>query len=399
MPVSLPPCTRAVPVTLAAVAILGCWPQAALALPSDCAQAHTNAELAPVVENAGQALLNPNPAVREKGLSRLQDLQQILLCLDEPADRALVGRLARFLATAAFLEQDLEDTERWVAAARLAAPGGSWPKEAPVRLAVTVDEPELQWTDLGNGFSIGRTETLYSSGRPLTSAAAPAGVPHLVQIADRDGSVLAAWWQDGALFPEEVLSDEPGTPSPPPSDDPPLQRCIGFDAHHVHLLAEQSKASLKGDPAVHDRAMDRLEALIPCLTQPLPADDWASLVRIEAIQRFDESNGDPSAWLSWLETAHSLSGNTDLLEDRPDIQSAYQTYRVPLSASAVQVPPSTFLVDGVMVQSMPDLRGTHILQRRTDGGLESRWWTDNRLPEDWLGSNTSEPSSRRRGKR
>lgn len=161
-------------------------------------------------------------------------VQEDLPCLTEAASPSLFARTGRFLGGLAFLDQDEDRVWAWVQTEWRADPGlGPTPEfpaghpfhqarrdvlERPTR--APLGPPGAHW-DLPPGGSA------RIDGLPSAAPVATPELPHLVQILDRRGAVIRAWWQDGAAFPEDAVITggrvPTAKPTPVPADRALLQ--------------------------------------------------------------------------------------------------------------------------------------------------------------------------------
>lgn len=135
-----------------------------------------------------------------------------LPCLGTPAPRDTLALYARSRATAAFFGQDEELALRWSRAAKFTWDGGPWPaligEEHPVTLLTEDMGPPLWGGPEDKQLAAGRDGAVFANGVFLARPRLAAEVPFLVQVFDRRGGRVRAYWQDGAAFPEDLL--EPG---------------------------------------------------------------------------------------------------------------------------------------------------------------------------------------------
>ena len=141
-----------------------------------------------------------------------------LLCLDERADPAGIARLSRQLALTFFFDQDEDAMRRWSMLSRALAPDLPWyadmAEDYPFRTLFNEFEiaeaagPDASLLPPKNG-------GLFWNGRYTDSVEAPMEMPALVQVADKKGVWIQAWWQDGSAWPEGLLGP-PGIPPKAP---------------------------------------------------------------------------------------------------------------------------------------------------------------------------------------
>jgi hypothetical protein len=194
--------------------ILGLLAGVAFALDPACAPgSYDEGKLQGALERAEAALLSGNV---EPARVELIDAHRQVLCLPAVAKPSQVSRLSRDLALAFFYDQDDDAARRWGLSSRYAAPlpwdDATFPEGHPFRDGVDgAEEPPLGGPD-GKGLAYPKKGAVFANGKLLAAPKAPAEVPLLVQVADKDGAIVASWWQDGAAFPESVI----GPPGPAP---------------------------------------------------------------------------------------------------------------------------------------------------------------------------------------
>lgn len=198
------------------------------ALAQDCPErweaARMDAELA-----AADAALAAGDV--DTGRAHLSTAHRQALCLDAVVRPSQVARLSRSLALAFFYDQDGDATRRWGLSARQASPALPWdetrfPPDHPFRAEVEDgDLPALAGPE-GVGLAFPKKGAVFAAGHLLTAPLARIEVPLLVQVTDKDGAVVDAWWQDGAAFPERGLGPAGAAPSAPkwfvPEAAPPV---------------------------------------------------------------------------------------------------------------------------------------------------------------------------------
>ena len=143
--------------------------------------------------------------------SALTTIHDKLECLSVVASREDFARYARAEATIGFLSQDEDRSLRWGRAAKFADPDGAWPVIIPEGHPVTTlpDDvgPPLWGSPDGKQFNGGRGDSIFANGVFIASPRLASEVPFLVQRFDRRERFVAAYWQDGAAFPDDVLED------------------------------------------------------------------------------------------------------------------------------------------------------------------------------------------------
>jgi hypothetical protein len=130
--------------------------------------------------------------------------------------------LAKFAIRRAFsyaLDLDENETQRWANLARAVDPQVDWPAYVPadhvVRQTFTTLAPAEAVTAQG-GLVIPPGGGVFLDGRFLTAPVAEPELPHLLQVGDAMGRMVVAQWQDGTVFPEELLGPPLAEPPEPP---------------------------------------------------------------------------------------------------------------------------------------------------------------------------------------
>lgn len=156
-----------------------------------------------------------------------------LRCARVPATPDDVGRLARQLALVGFFAQDTDEVEVWGLLARQTVGGAPWPADVPMpesfftMLEQVADPPAVR---AEGGLAAPRGGGVLLDGFLIREPVAVATSEHLGQLVDKRGVVVSTWWQQGASFPDELLTPEPTAlevprwyvaPVPPPPGDRP----------------------------------------------------------------------------------------------------------------------------------------------------------------------------------
>ena len=153
------------------------------------------------------------------------DARAEMRCLKTIVDPSDITRIARQLGLLAFFDQDEAGASRWGLLAKQADAGLPWPesvgKDHPFRVLLDdVDRP-IPGGPEGKGLIPPKKGAIFMSGEILFEPVAPAEVPQLMQHIDNKQQVLETYWQDGAAFRDEILSDEPGPYKAPKWYTPP----------------------------------------------------------------------------------------------------------------------------------------------------------------------------------
>lgn len=152
--------------------------------------------------------------------SQLNAIRDRLPCLEEVVDRELFALFARSNAIVYFYGQDEEQAGRWAQASKLAAPALAWdeklfPPNSQVRTVLDATPlPEVE--GLGQGLAAPKGGGVFVNGQFIGRPEAWPDVPVLVQVFDRSGAPVEAFWQEGAAFPERLLTARTEE-LPPPS--------------------------------------------------------------------------------------------------------------------------------------------------------------------------------------
>lgn len=160
--------------------------------------------------------------------------------------------------------------------------------------------------------------------------------------------------------------------------------CTAWAPAEVARWGARASAAIDAeDVAGHAAVWRELESALPCLSGPIPRDDWAELLAGLALVE----NATGGAWREPLSTALSLS---------PSLRSGLPE---PLASFAVAegAPPGEAVdgwwVDGVAVTAAPDLRGgLHLVQRPVAGGWETVLVRSGAWPDGWLAPAEAPPS-------
>lgn len=167
----------------------------------------------------------------------LHEVRDRLTCLVVPASTATLARHAVLEALAAWKDQDEDEALRWARGAHWIDPGHAWPSivtaSHPLRTLVAArgEAPVTGPTD--QGLVVPRGGAVLLSGRLATRPRAPVAVPLLVQVVDRDRTIVTASWQDGTAFAPWLLG-------PPVVVAPPRWLETGPSAGAVRVEATET---------------------------------------------------------------------------------------------------------------------------------------------------------------
>lgn len=140
-------------------------------------------------------------------------------CLRDRVHPNHLVRFARQMATSSFFDQDELEMAYW-AQLGFVNPDVRWPDsispDHPVRDQLDFIEPETPLTADGD-LSVPKGGGVLIDGYLVVAPVATPDTPHFVQVLDRDGNVIDSYWQDGVVFREKWLAEEPtgatlGTP-------------------------------------------------------------------------------------------------------------------------------------------------------------------------------------------
>jgi hypothetical protein len=137
----------------------------------------------------------------------LGSMKGAMPCSVDRLHPAHIARFARLMAIDAFHEQDDFSMVRWgrlSSVARSPWPDGYGPDHAVREALSYVELPE----DVRPPGQVVRPPSgggMLVDGRLLQTPEVPGEMPHFVQIVDRTGWVVSAYWQDGGLFPPDWI--------------------------------------------------------------------------------------------------------------------------------------------------------------------------------------------------
>ena len=142
------------------------------------------------------------------------------------------------------------------------------------------------------------------------------------------------------------------------------------------LVAEAKAAVDRDDLVSFAEARRNLFHDLPCLEGPLPVDAWARFLLDEAVVGYALGEG----WEAPLGTALTL---TDL--PRAELPQELRDWvAVPRPAvGAGSLAEGAFLLNGRLLDSVPDLTGVHVVQRQEGGLWTTRVLRDTPFPDDW----------------
>ncbi|MEQ1568904.1 MAG: hypothetical protein ABMA64_24920 [Myxococcota bacterium] len=107
------------------------------------------------------------------------------------------------------LDLDENETLRWATTAKALEPGIDWPAYVPPEHSVRALLPTLEVPAPvpieGAGLVVPERGGVFLDGRFLTVPQAEPELPHLLQVGDGMGRMVASRWQDGTMFPDDLL--------------------------------------------------------------------------------------------------------------------------------------------------------------------------------------------------
>ncbi len=135
-----------------------------------------------------------------------------LRCLDRLVEPTQLATFARQMALLFFYDQDPETARRWGLLSRAADPDLPWdkfnfPPDHPFREALEEEEDAFIGRPAGKALNPPKRGGIFMNGRLITVPEAPAEVPLLMQVADAKGQIVVGFWQEGARFPDAILTD------------------------------------------------------------------------------------------------------------------------------------------------------------------------------------------------
>ncbi len=172
----------------------------ALARPLDCPELY-NDQLAATLDEV-------DAAVEAADLQRAR----ATLAASHPRIPCLIELVVRYAVQRAYGEAlviEIEEATRWARLAQALDPEFEWPTYIPAehearRLLDGLEPPEVTLLR-GKGLRPDPGGGIFLDGRYLVRPEAESGIPHFLQVGDATGEIWLAQWQDGVVFPEDVL--------------------------------------------------------------------------------------------------------------------------------------------------------------------------------------------------
>lgn len=160
------------------------------------------------LEQAAEQLAGANIAGGRATLASARNRAACLKTVVSPTDLVLFARLQ---AVSAFYDQEVDRVDEWAKLAAVALPlairssGPAWLDDHPVQRYL--DRPAPSWSPWPYESAVVAPKRggVFLNGLWLDEAEFPAATPCLVQILDKRGERVDAWWQHGAASPPDRL--------------------------------------------------------------------------------------------------------------------------------------------------------------------------------------------------
>ena len=164
-------------------------------------------------------------------------------CLEELAQKPVLGRFGRTMALMSFFEQDEIGAARWGTMAMVTDPDGEWavPEGHPLMDIITEAEEPVMGRAEG-GLVIPEKGAVFMNGTLTLVPEGLSEVPYLVQVFDKNGYPGDNFWQDGAAFNERLLDPEGADLTPP--------KWYDAETHTISGSGEQVKYKDEKPPKV-----------------------------------------------------------------------------------------------------------------------------------------------------
>ncbi|MEN0068445.1 MAG: hypothetical protein AAGA48_40365 [Myxococcota bacterium] len=142
------------------------------------------------------------------GQATLNSAKNRATCLATRADPADLALLARLEAVSAFFKQELDQVDDWSKLAAITAPMSEYPgwlnAQHPVRSYL--DRPPPGWSGWPEqSVAAPKKGGVFLNGVWLDRPLFPTSTPCLIQILNKSGERVDAWWQHGAAAPPGQL--------------------------------------------------------------------------------------------------------------------------------------------------------------------------------------------------
>lgn len=195
--------------------------QAAFA--QSCDSIYTNKELEVAVGDVDRLF---EDADLDRALNVLRRTENLIPCMKELADKQLLGRFARAYALISFLQQDSVQATRWGHYFKgLYKEGedidwGEHPAATPLQNILEMeplDEPEDIAKDAGWAHPKGGA--VFVDASFMAQPQVQPGIPHLIQVFQKSGYLVEAYWQDSDVYKTDFV-DSSGPTEVPKFYDP-----------------------------------------------------------------------------------------------------------------------------------------------------------------------------------
>ena len=179
--------------------------------------------------------------------TKLNEVDKGLGCMEVLIDRKVLGRFGRAIGLLRFYEQDEPQAIKWGLMARLVDPDGAWPGDLPD------GHPYLDMLSEEESPPKGRAEgwlvppekgSVFINGEFIAEPEAHAEVPGLVQLFDRVGFPVETFWQDGAAFRANLITEEGG----------PIEMPKYYNPDTGELKGAKAPAKVKGEKIKVEKA-------------------------------------------------------------------------------------------------------------------------------------------------
>lgn len=188
-------------------------------------------------ERVGKRLDEVDAALAQADLSgaktTLNGIDKGLGCVEELIDKGLLGRYARAVGLLRFYQQDEPQAIKWGLLARMVDPNGTWPGELPEGhpyLELLGEEEDPAKVRAEGWLVPPEKGSVFVNGDFIPEPETYAEIPGLVQLFDRVGFPIETFWQDGAAFRADLISEEGGPIEVPKYYDPETGELKGAKA-------------------------------------------------------------------------------------------------------------------------------------------------------------------------
>lgn len=194
-----------------------------VAYAQSCDSIYTNKELEVAIGDVDRLF---GDADLDRALNVLRRTENLIPCMKELADKKLLGRFALNYAVISFLQQDSVQATRWGHFFKgLHEEGeemdwGEHPAATPLQNILEMeplDEPDTPGPKAG--FAHPKNGAVFIDAAFVAQPEIQPGTPHLVQVFQKGGYLVEAYWQDGDVWKDGFV-DESGPTSMPKFYDP-----------------------------------------------------------------------------------------------------------------------------------------------------------------------------------